>query len=172
MIRPAEPRDLGALPAIEVAAGEAFRAYGMDRIADDPPPSVAALAEYQAQGLAWVATDERDQPVGYLLLELLGAGPLGAEAHIEQVTVHPEHAGKRLGAGLIDAAADWARGAGIRALTLTTFQDVPWNAPYYARIGFRTVPREDWSPGLQGIVAAEADLGRWPRVVMTRELAP
>jgi len=169
MIRPAEPRDLGALPAIEVAAGESFRAYGMDRIADDPPPSVAALAGYQAKGLAWVATDERDQPVAYLLVELLGVELLGVEAHIEQVTVH---AGKRLGAALIDAVADWALGAGIRTLTLTTFQDVPWNAPYYARIGFRTVPREDWSPVLQGIVADEAELGRWPRVVMKRELAP
>lgn len=167
MIRLAKPEDLGALPAIEVAAGESFRALGMDRIADDPPPSLAALAGYQAEGRAWVATDGLDNPVAYVLVKLFGVA-----AHIEQVTVHPDHAGKRLGAGLIDAVADWARGEGIRALTLTTFEDVPWNAPYYGRIGFRIVPREDWGSNLLGIVAAEAlhGLGHWPRVVMRREL--
>lgn len=168
MIRRAEPEDLAALPAIEIAAGESFRALGMDEIADDPAPSVAALAEYQADGRAWVTTDDLNRPVGYILVELIGD-----DAHIEQVTVHPDHAGKRLGAGLIDAVAVWARGEGIRALTLTTFQDVPWNAPYYARIGFRIVPAEEWSPGIRGIVTAEAlhELDRWPRVVMQRELA-
>lgn len=167
MIRRAEPEDLAALPAIEVAAGESFRALGMDEIADDPPPSRAVLAGYQADGRAWVATDDLNRPVAYLLVELFGD-----DAHIEQVSVHPDHAGKRLGAGLIAAVADWAIGEGIRALTLTTFEDVPWNAPYYARIGFRIVPPEDWSPGIRGIVAAEAvhGLGQCPRVVMRRDL--
>lgn len=167
MIRRAEHEDLAALPAIEVAAGESFRALGMDEIADDPAPSVAALAGYQAHGRAWVATDDLNRPVAYVLVELVGD-----DAHIEQVSVHPEHAGKRLGAGLIDAVADWALGEGITALTLTTFEDVPWNAPYYARIGFRIVPPENWSPDIRGIVAAEAGHGlrRWPRAVMKREL--
>ncbi|TFB46531.1 hypothetical protein [Cryobacterium tagatosivorans] len=57
MIRRADPEDLAALPAIEVAAGESFRALGMDEIAADPPPCLAALAGYQAQGRAWLATD-------------------------------------------------------------------------------------------------------------------
>lgn len=167
MIRRAEPGDLPALPAIEVAAGESFRALGMDEIADDPPPGLAALAGYQARGRAWVATDHLNRPVAYLLVELVGD-----DAHIEQVSVHPDHAGKRLGAGLIDAVADWALGQEVTALTLTTFEDVPWNAPYYVRLGFRVVPPEDWSRGIRGIVAAEALPGRgqWPRVVMEREL--
>ena len=167
MIRLAEPEDLAALPAIEGAAGESFRALGMDEIADDPPPSLAALAGYQADGRAWVATDDLNRPVAYILVLLVGLN-----AHIEQVSVRPDHAGKRLGAGLIDAVAGWALGEGLSALTLTTFEDVPWNAPYYARLGFRVVPSEDWGPGIRGIVTAEAlhGLDRWPRVVMRREL--
>lgn len=72
MIRRAEPEDLAALPAIEVAAGESFRALGMDQIADDPPPSLAALAGYQADGRAWVTTDDLNRPVGYILVDLIG----------------------------------------------------------------------------------------------------
>ena len=168
MIRRAGPDDLGALPAIEVAAGELFRALGMDEIADDPPPSLAALAGYQAEGRAWVAADELNRPVGYILVELIGD-----DAHIEQLSVNPDHARKGLGAGLIDAVALWATGEGIRALTLTTFRDVPWNAPYYARLGFRIVPPGEWTPGVRGIVTAETmhGLGRWQRVVMRREPA-
>ena len=42
MIRPATTADAPALRAIERAAGEAFRAIGMDVVADDEPePAVA-----------------------------------------------------------------------------------------------------------------------------------
>ena len=40
-------------------------------------------------------------------------------------------------------AARWVRGAaeqGARGVTLRTFADVPWNAPFYARLGFTPVP--------------------------------
>ena len=38
---------------------------------------------------------------------------------------------------LIEHVAGWARAHGSPALTLTTFTEVPWNAPYYERLGFR-----------------------------------
>ena len=41
-----------------------------------------------------------------------------------------------IGAGLVRAAQIDARNTGIKALTLTTFRDVAWNAPFYARLGF------------------------------------
>ena len=61
--------------------------------------------------------------------------------------------------------------AGPAPLTLTTFAEVPWNAPYYARIGFRVLADAELSPGLRAIRAHEAALGldRWPRVCMRRE---
>jgi hypothetical protein len=40
---------------------------------------------------------------------------------------------------LLDRAAADAAAKGLRALTLTTFAEVPWNAPYYARCGFRVL---------------------------------
>ena len=58
------------------------------------------------------------------------------------------------------------------ALTLTTFEHVPWNAPYYARLGFRILDDAEVTPGLRAIRQREAEIGldRWPRVCMRRDL--
>ncbi|MGW7018381.1 GNAT family N-acetyltransferase [Streptomyces decoyicus] len=163
--------ELPALRAIERASGEAFRGLGMAAIADDEPPSLAQLTAFQRAGRALAAyedpsraaTDEPARPVGYLLWE-----PVDGCTHIEQVSVHPLHAHRRIGRALIDRADQ----AGSPApLTLTTFAEVPWNAPYYSRIGFRVLTDTELTPGLRAIRAHEAALGldRWPRVCMRRE---
>lgn len=107
--------------------------------------------------------------VAYLLSE-----PVDGVEHVEQVSVHPRAARRRIGEALIEHAADRAREAGSEALTLTTYKDVPWNAPYYARIGFRVLAEAELTPGLRKIRAHEAELGldRWPRVAMRRDLSP
>ena len=163
-IRPARPEDLPLLPGLERAAGEPFRAAGMADVADDDPPAAAELEGFRRDGRAWVAEDG-GRPVGYLLAEVVDG-----EAHIAQVSVHPDRRGERIGRGLIDAAEAWARERGLPALTLTTFAQVPWNAPYYRRLGFRDVPDAELAPGLRAVRAAEAARGldRWPRLAMRR----
>ncbi len=165
MIRDARAEDLSTIRSIEVAAGEAFRLVGMAPIADDEPPTLDALAVYQQAGRAWVATDSEDDPIAYLLLDVVERF-----AHIEQVTVHPQYARRGIGGLLIEEAASWARARGLDGLTLATFEEVPWNAPYYRRLGFREVPETQWSDGIRQIVQSERDhgLAAWPRVVMKR----
>ena len=123
------------------------------------------LHGYQRAGHAWVATDNDGQPIAYLLLDVVDGA-----AHIEQVSVHPDHARRGLGRALLSVAEEWAARQGLSALTLTTFTDVPWNAPYYSRLGFRVVAEDDWTPGLIRIRNHEAALGldAWPRTVMRR----
>ncbi|WP_235928684.1 GNAT family N-acetyltransferase [Nesterenkonia haasae] len=87
MIRSARPRDLNDLREIERAAGLAFYDLGMDSIAEDEPPTLEELAVFQEAERAWVAVDEDDRPTAYLLLDTVDGN-----AHIEQVTVHPDHA--------------------------------------------------------------------------------
>ena len=166
MIREARASDLPAMRDIEVAAGEAFRLLGMDAVADDPPPELQTLAAYQQEGRAWVASDAGDEPVAYLLVDVVNSF-----AHIAQVSVHPLESRKALGRQLIDTAASWARARGLKGMTLTTFANVPWNAPYYARLGFRTVPESEWPDGMGQMVLEEAahGLDDWPRVVMKLE---
>lgn len=165
MLRPARADDLPRLREIERAAGAVFRDLDMCAVADDEPLSVAVLSEFQRDGRAWVATDLTDRPVAYLLVETVDGA-----AHVEQVSVHPGHARRRLGRALIDVAETWAGEHDLAALTLTTFVDVPWNAPYYRRLGFRALGPDQLGDGLRRIRAHEASLGldRWPRVAMIR----
>jgi ribosomal protein S18 acetylase RimI-like enzyme len=167
-IRRATPADLPALQDIERAAGAAFRLVAMPEIADDDPPSLAELAAYQQAARAWVTTDDA---AGRLAAYLL-ADPVDGNLHIEQVSVHPDYARRALGRALLDHAAAHAAAAGQPALTLTTFTDVPWNAPYYERCGFRRLAEDELTPGLLEIRAREAahGLDRWPRVAMRRDL--
>ncbi|MEV0896106.1 GNAT family N-acetyltransferase [Actinoplanes sp. NPDC049802] len=168
-IRPARAGDLTRLQEIERAAGEPFRAIGMTEIADDEPPTIDTLAGCVRAGHAWVATvaASGDLPVGYLIADLIDGN-----LHIEQVSVHPGHARQGIGRRLIEHAAGQARAAGVPALTLTTFADVPWNAPYYRRCGFAELDADALPAGLRAVRDHEAAIGldRWPRVCMRRDL--
>ncbi|GIF05393.1 GNAT family N-acetyltransferase [Actinoplanes siamensis] len=167
MIRPARESDIPAMRRIEVDAGRLFLAVEMGPVARDEPLPTAELLEYQRDGRAWVVAGAGDGPVAYAI-----AKRVDGLAHLEQVSVHPAHAGQRLGADLIGTVAAWGRQWGAPALTLTTFAEVPWNAPYYRRLGFRPVPDAEVTPGLRAIRAEEAahGLDRWPRLVMSRAL--
>jgi GNAT superfamily N-acetyltransferase len=167
VIRLARPGDLPALIDIEREAGGLFRALDMAAIADDDPGSVAELAVYQSAGRAWVSVDDGDRPVAYLIAEVVDG-----DAHVEQVSVRPSHARRGLGSALIETLAEWAASRGLPALTLTTFTAVPWNAPYYERLGFRVLADAEIGDGLRAIRHAEAASGldAWPRVAMVRPL--
>ncbi|MFC7303057.1 GNAT family N-acetyltransferase [Streptomyces monticola] len=165
-IRPATPRDLPVLRDIERAAGEPFRGIGMPEIAEDEPPALDVLDAFRRAGHAWVAAPDDDgAPVAYIVCE-----PVDEALHVEQVSVHPSAARRGVGRALLAYAQDRARAEGLTALTLTTFADVPWNAPYYARIGFRILDEAELTPGLRKIRDYEAELGldRWERVCMHR----
>jgi GNAT superfamily N-acetyltransferase len=162
-IRAPRPDELDRLRDIERAAGEPFRAVGMPAVADDEPLPVDVLE--RAAGRAWVATVDDDLPVAYVLVDVLDG-----EAHIEQVSVHPAHARRRLGAGLIDHVAQWAGDRRIAAMTLTTFRDVPWNGPYYRQCGFVVMTDDEIGPELRARCVEEAAHGLDPalRVCMRR----
>ena len=139
----------------------------MPEIADDEPPPISVLDRYRQAGLAWVAVDSADEPIAYLISDLVDQG-----LHVEQVSVHPDFARRGIGRSLLEFAAGHAVGMGAPALTLTTFAQVPWNAPYYRRCGFRVLAETEWTPGLRAIREREAahGLDRWPRVCMRRDL--
>lgn len=165
MVRAARRDDLPAVRELERAAGAAFRDLGMAAVADDEPLSIAELVAFQQNGRSWVITDDADRPVAYLLLDVVDGN-----AHVEQVSVHPDHAGRGLGKTLLDTAAAWAQQHGLAALTLTTYANVPWNAPYYRRLGFQIMSEDQITEGLRRIREHEQarGLARWPRVTMRR----
>ena len=69
------------------------------------------------------------------------------------------------------AAVDWAAADGYGELTLATYRDVPWNAPFYASEGFVLIgPVDDWYAA-RGLPPEEPVMGRFgARVLMARPL--
>jgi GNAT superfamily N-acetyltransferase len=167
-IRAARPDDLALLIEIERAAGATFLQLDPDLFAGHDPGTVAELRPYADGGRAFVSVDADDRPVGYLILDVVDGA-----AHVEQVSVHPDHARNGLGRALIEHAASWARARDLHSLTLTTYVDVPWNGPYYERLGFRYLAAGEETPGLGAIRDGERALGLevWPRTSMRRTLA-
>jgi GNAT superfamily N-acetyltransferase len=166
-IREARLGDLPRLVEIEDAAETIFPALSVDF---DPLPGgtcVEELVPYAESGRAFVAADEADTAVAYVLVDVLDGA-----AHIEQVSVHPDHARQGIGRRLIERTAEWARAHGYRSLILTTYVDVPWNAPYYERLGFRPLAAAEETAGLRAIRARERAIGLdvWPRISMARRL--
>lgn len=133
-IRPTTLSDVTALPAIERAAAGRFRDIPeLAWLADGEVISAEQHLEYTERGLSWLAL-ANGQPVGFILAE---AHP--SSLFIVELSVDLDWQGKGTGRQLIACLADHARKKGLTSLTLTTFRDVPWNAPFYARLGFERV---------------------------------
>jgi GNAT superfamily N-acetyltransferase len=167
-IRPPRLDELEALRSIERDAGRAFAAIGMAEIAADEPPSLVELESHRAGGRAWVAVDTPDRPIAYLISSIVDGC-----AHIDQVSVASAHARRGVGAALIEHLAVIARAEGRPALSLTAFRDVPWNAPYYERLGFAVVEPAEQGPELAALVRRESAAipGDAPRVALRRPLS-
>lgn len=153
-VRVAGTRDLPLLPSIE-ASGEAL--FGERGIVFQPGPTV----------IEQMGDDTRilvlgDPPIGFAAISDIDGRP-----YLEQISVHADHSGQGLGRHLLQAAIDTAGGE----LTLITFRDVPWNAPWYTEFGFTELAESEWGPRTRARWQAEIDaelheLG--PRLIMRR----
>ena len=133
-VRPTRPGDVASLPAIERAAGERFREDPcLAWLADGEVISAEQHLEYAERGQSWLAL-ANDRPVGFILTEAHSSS-----LFIVELSVDLDWQGKGIGRQLIACVADHARKPGLTSLTLTTFRDVPWNAPFYARLGFEQI---------------------------------
>jgi GNAT superfamily N-acetyltransferase len=163
----ARVEELPLLNKIERAAAAQYRTVGLDGVAEMEALSLDLLAAQQARGQVWVAVGADGAPVGFAVATVVDEA-----AHLEEISVHPQHGRRGLGTRLVQAVCDWADGSGYPAVTLSTFRHVPWNAPFYTRIGFRAMAEEELGPGLQAVRAHEAEdgLSIQQRVFMCRDL--
>jgi ribosomal protein S18 acetylase RimI-like enzyme len=123
---------------------------------------------FQAQGLVWVA-EEAGAPVGFATCEAFDDA-----LHLWELAV--AHGRQRRGTGraLIAAVVGEARRRSLPAVTLTTFRDIAWNAPYYRRLGFEVLAPEALNPRLAEIRTLEAskNLDVAARCAMRLDLDP
>ena len=136
--------EIETVRAIERASAQRFVGLMDALAADEPSPAAVLAARIQAGGL--VMAVDGDQLVGVVMFR-----PVETFAYVEQIDVLPTYGGRRIGAGLLDVVADRARANGLAGLSLSTFKAVPWNAPYYRRLGFVEVADEALTPGMRAI---------------------
>ena len=142
------------LPDIEHSAGETFRDLpDLAWIADDEDMSVESHLKYVIKGTSWVAEVD-DQIIGFLCAELVAR-----DLHIWEMAVRQEWQGKGIGRRLMKTAIEHARRHRFRAVTLTTFREVPWNEPFYRSLGFEIIDTEEMEPRLEMILHAEIQHG-------------
>jgi GNAT superfamily N-acetyltransferase len=166
-IRPARAAEAETLRAIERAAGQSFAAVGYPDVARHDPTPAPAFRDAATDGALFVAVDAQDSPVGFLLCT-----EIDGNLYVQELAVHPDHAGHRLAVPLLAAAETLARALGLPALTLTTFRSVPWNAPYYEKLGFTVMPFDAIGPSLRIVIARQkaAGLDVANRVAMMRPI--
>lgn len=153
-LRLARMDDALEMPAVEEAAGAMFAdVEGLAGIAGTHTVPLDRLKGYIRKGHCLVA-HVGERMAGFLVNE-----PFRRELHIWEFNVHPDFQRRGIGAGLTRACLIDARNSGFKAVTLTTFRDVAWNAPFYARLGFEEVTALDAHPRLAGELALEADHG-------------
>jgi GNAT superfamily N-acetyltransferase len=163
-VRHAETRDLFALPDIERSAGETFRNSAHPWVADHAPSPAEAYLDMAADGLVWVVAQET-QLAGFVACEAFGD-----TLHVWELAVRQDCQGRGLGRALMGAAIEEADRRATRAVTLTTFRNVAWNAPFYERMGFRTIEPEDLDLRLAQTLANEAARGLSDRCAMVLDL--
>lgn len=153
-LRLARPGDAEQMPAIEARAGRLFDTIeGLAGPAGQHTVPVERLQRYIRKGHCLVA-HVGERMAGWLVNE-----PFGRELHIWEFNVDRDFQQRGIGAGLLRACLIDAANSGFKAVTLTTFRDVPWNAPFYHRLGFDEVTALDAHPRLAGELAVEVDHG-------------
>jgi GNAT superfamily N-acetyltransferase len=166
-IRVARRDELPAVQRIENEADLVFRRVSMPWVVGMQPAGLRLLDRERRRGWLIVAADGANRAAGFALLTTLAG-----EAFLYQLSVLPRAAGRGIGSALLEAACAAARAADHPTLLLSTYADVPWNAPFYAKRGFRVVPLGSYSGAMRDVRHTERRLGHpiWRRVLMRRPL--
>lgn len=171
VIRFAHAHELDKLIAVDDDACELYARAGiMLRLAADSP-FVAAEQLLWRRALemqrVFVAADNHDQPLGFAALDVLDGVP-----YLDQLSVRMSAMRHGVGRALLQQAIDWAAAQHARHVWLTTYAHVPWNRPWYERMGFASVPKSQWPLGIAYHMAEQCRFLPDPeqRVAMRRAL--
>lgn len=143
-----------AIPAIEQAAAAMFPEADLPAelrylVTDDK-----TLREAQAASRLWVALTGEGKPVGYAMADIVDGG-----AHLDEMDVVPDYGRRGIGSRLVQRVIDWARAEGFPVLTLVTFRHLPWNAPFYEKLGFVSLREDEIGAEIAALFRAEKRAG-------------
>lgn len=154
-IRLAQLQDIAQLMAVERSAAQLFRQQPAWRfIAEGPVMSADRHADFIQRQHEWLAESTAGEVAGFIAVV-----PQSQDWHIAELSVGANWQRQGIGRRLLIEVAAQAALLGAQRLTLTTFIDVPWNAPYYRRLGFMPIAAERLSPSLRAGLAEEVAQG-------------
>ena len=143
------------MPRLEQSASELFRTLpDLAWLADADNLDEARYRALVAGGWCWVAEDDDSRVCAFLAAE-----PVEQELHICELGVALDRQRLGIGRALIETAIATATRHGFKAMTLTTFAHVAWNAPVYERMGFRRLASADLGSRLNAVLCREAEAG-------------
>ncbi|MCD2177520.1 GNAT family N-acetyltransferase [Rhizobium sp. C1] len=159
--------DFKRIQEIELAAFETLRSAGAVS-GKAEASSDEELFRYLEDNLLLAAFDAGGELLGYA-----GAYAAGTDLHIGEMDVDPRFQRRGVGRSLISAFLAEGGRRKLRAVTLTTDRFAPFNAPFYASMGFQLLEGSEIPERLKAILDGEVGRGFDParRVAMIFPLA-
>jgi GNAT superfamily N-acetyltransferase len=153
-IRSAQPEELTQLATIEQAAAIRFRDTPYAFLADGEPLPIEFIQQRFQAGQVWVAVDRDDIVIGFAITR-----EVDRTLYLQEIDILPTHGQRGIGTALIETVQAWGKRSGYDAMSLSTFRDLPWNAPFYAKLGFRILDESELTPEFQQIREHEREAG-------------
>jgi GNAT superfamily N-acetyltransferase len=147
--------EIPALVAIDLAASQLFAGTGYlsdEQLLDHVPADVFEAAI--PLGHVFVARDRKGTPAGFVL-----TSEREGTLYIDQISVDPAHGRRGLGASLVNRVIRDAGARKLKTVTLSTFRDLPWNGPFYRKLGFREISRKRMDAWMLALEKVQADAG-------------
>ena len=147
----AGPSDIPRLIEIDKEAGRLFEPTGLLSAAalDDHVPE-DVLIEALRKNLLILARHEDAKPVGFALVSLREDC-----LYLDQISVSPAFGKRGIGTKLMRHVEVRAIEFDRLSIVLSTFRDVPWNAPFYSSLGYKIIKRRHMQPFMLSIEDAQ-----------------
>lgn len=143
--------DVEACCLIECEAARSYRDVGLAAAYELPGLPRAAIRQAISDRMLWMARwREPDMAVGFALTRYVDG-----QLHLHELDVLPGFQRRGVGRALVEHLLGWAHQEGLSRVTLLTFQDVPWNAPFYRGLGFETLAETERGPQFIRLVRHE-----------------
>lgn len=151
--RAADSADAADLRAIEGNAAQVFKTLGgaFAQINFAPMSATSYVNAITQNQVIWLV-ELRGEPVGFLR-----AKPVDDVLYCAEMSVLRHHHGKGLGEKLMSHFIKFARSNGFSGVAGITYKDVPWNGPYYRRLGLNYLDKNLIGPELLAIMSSDAE---------------
>lgn len=157
-IRLASFDDLTLLPPIEKQAATLYPIGRIPHPKETLPEKV--LLDALKEELLFCAEDH-GKLAGFASCHLYGN-----YLHLDEISVHPDSGRKGLGRALVERVIKETQKRKLKGCTLTTFEDLSWNAPFYKKSGFCIMEKENIPRHVAAMLRDEKSIGLKNRVAM------